>query len=271
LTAAANPGLLAAVSPLQIAALLTIGCLALCAVSGRLAFLASDFASPWRRLLAALALAAILTVVVFYPLAGGLAGAEESAALPRFPALFLGHILLLLFLAGWWWLQRWPSPRTFLALALDHVPEDLRYGVWLGLGGWGITILVTMAAVMITPAGVAEPPHEVPEVIAWLVGLSLPRRLLIIFVAMTVEELFFRGFLQPRIGLAWSSLLFALAHANYGLPFMMVSVLTISLLIGYALRRRGRLLPCIVAHGVFDAIQLLLILPWAVRMMRMAG
>jgi membrane protease YdiL (CAAX protease family) len=271
LTAGTNPGLLAVVSPFQIAVLLSIGCLAACAAGGRLAFLARDFVGPWRRLFAALLLAAILAAVVFYPLAGGLTGAQEGAPLPRFPALFLGHILLLLFLVGWWWLQRRPSPRTFLALALDHVREDLRYGVWLGLGGWGITILVTMAAVMITPAGVAQPPQEVPELIAWLVGLSLPRRLLVIFVAMTVEELFFRGFLQPRIGLMWSSLLFTMAHANYGLPFMMISVLTISLLIGYALRKRGRLLPCIVAHGVFDAIQLLLILPWAVRMMRMAG
>jgi membrane protease YdiL (CAAX protease family) len=82
-----------------------------------------------------------------------------------------------------------------------------------------------------------------------------------------VEEWFFRGFLQRRIGLILSSTLFALAHAGYGLPFMVISVLTISLLIGRALQRRGRLLPCIVAHGVFDAIQLLVIMPLAVRMM----
>jgi membrane protease YdiL (CAAX protease family) len=48
---------------------------------------------------------------------------------------------------------------------------------------------------------------------------------------------------------------------------MLFSVLVISLVIGWTLRRTGRLLPCIVAHGVFDAIQLLIILPVAVRLL----
>ncbi len=270
MTALGNPGFLPIVFPLQLAALLTVACLAALALVGRLRFLILDFAALWRRAVAVLMLAAILMLVVFYPVAGG-PSAAENPALPRFPALFSAHILLVGFLAGWWQLQRRPSPRAFVALALDHVAEDMRYGVWLGLGGWGITIVVTMLAALITPASVVRPPQEVPALIAWLAGLSLARKLVVIFVAMTVEELFFRGFLQRRIGLVWSSLLFTLAHAGYGLPFMMISVLTISLLIGYALRQRQRLLPCIVAHGVFDGIQLLIILPWAVRMMRAAA
>jgi membrane protease YdiL (CAAX protease family) len=83
---------------------------------------------------------------------------------------------------------------------------------------------------------------------------------------MTVEEGFFRAFLQTRIGWIPSSILFALGHAGYGLPMMLFSVFVISLVIGWSLRRTGRLLPCIVAHGVFDAIQLLIIMPAAVKM-----
>jgi membrane protease YdiL (CAAX protease family) len=41
----------------------------------------------------------------------------------------------------------------------------------------------------------------------------------------------------------------------------------ISLALGWSLRQTGRLLPCIIAHGVFDAIQLLLIIPLAVKML----
>ena len=57
-----------------------------------------------------------------------------------------------------------------------------------------------------------------------------------------------------------------LRAARYGLPLMLVSVFIISLLIGWTMRQTGRLLPCIVAHGVFDAIQLLIIIPLAMRM-----
>src|SRR5262249_58765998 len=77
---------------------------------------------------------------------------------------------------------------------------------------------------------------------------------------------FFRGFLQRRFGLIISSLLFAMSHFNYGLPFMIVGVFTISLVIGRTFERTGDLLPCIVAHGIFDAVQLIIVLPVAVRM-----
>jgi len=87
---------------------------------------------------------------------------------------------------------------------------------------------------------------------------------------MTVEEGFFRGFLQPRVGLLVSSVLFAFAHFSYGLPSLAIGVFTISLLIGYTFDRTRSLVPCIVVHGVFDAIQLLVVLPWAVRLLESA-
>jgi membrane protease YdiL (CAAX protease family) len=46
---------------------------------------------------------------------------------------------------------------------------------------------------------------------------------------------------------------------------MIVGVFTISLVIGRAFERTGDLLPCVVAHGIFDGVQLLVILPWAVQ------
>lgn len=212
-------------------------------------------------------LAGILTLAVFYPAAAGGRLAAGAAEELWFPGLFAGHGLLVIFLAGWWWLRPTGAPE-FLAMGFEQLSADVRHGIVVGLAGWFITITVTMAvaAAVFAAGGTAVQPQEIPAVMVWLAGLSLGHKLLVIGVAMTVEELFFRGFLQQRFGLALSSVLFTLAHAGYGLPFMMVSVLTISLLIGRALQQRGRLLPCIVAHGVFDAIQLLLILPWAVRM-----
>jgi membrane protease YdiL (CAAX protease family) len=272
LTARTNPGLLADVSPLQLAALFTVACLALCALTGRLAFLVEEFSAPWRRAVAGVLFAGILAAVVFYPMAGGSRLATVDVDELSLPTLFLGHGLLILFLLGWWVLRQFPS-RGWSALPFDHVVTDIRYGIGLGLAGWLITIAVTMsvAAIAIATGATPAPREEIPPVMVCLAELPVSHKLLIIAVAMTVEEWFFRGFLQRRIGLVVSSVLFMLAHASYGLPFMMVSVLTISLLIGRALQRRGRLLPCIVAHGVFDAIQLLIILPVAVRLIHPAS
>lgn len=252
--------------PLQFAAICSLTCLALLALTGRLDFMQREFSAPWRRVVAALLFGGILTIVVFYPLAGGSRLIADDVDEVWFPAVFAGHALLLLFLVTWRALRQVRfTPRSF---PFDHIAADLRHGVALGLAGWAITIAVTMGVAGIAVgSGVGpSPPQEIPPLIAWMAALPLTRKLLIIVAAMTVEELFFRGFLQRRVGLVLSSVLFTLAHASYGLPFMMVSVLTISLLIGRALQQRGRLLPCIVAHGVFDAIQLLIILPWAVRM-----
>jgi membrane protease YdiL (CAAX protease family) len=128
-------------------------------------------------------------------------------------------------------------------------------------------MLVTGAAAgaMLATGRVAEP-TEAPPIMIWLAELPLTYKLTIIVAAMTVEEAFFRGFLQPRVGLLASSILFALSHFSYGLPFMIVGVFTISLVIGWTLMRTQDLLPCIIAHGVFDAVQLLIVLPWAVHM-----
>jgi membrane protease YdiL (CAAX protease family) len=88
---------------------------------------------------------------------------------------------------------------------------------------------------------------------------------------MTVEEAFFRSFLQKRIGLIASTILFALAHFTYGNPLLLIGVTVISLVIGITFHRTKNVLPGVIAHGVFDAIQLFVIVPFAVKMMGIGG
>jgi membrane protease YdiL (CAAX protease family) len=45
----------------------------------------------------------------------------------------------------------------------------------------------------------------------------------------------------------------------------------ISLVIGWVFHRTGRLLPCIVVHGVFDSIQLLVVIPLAAQLAARGG
>jgi membrane protease YdiL (CAAX protease family) len=94
-----------------------------------------------------------------------------------------------------------------------------------------------------------------------IVGLSIPMRLALVCSAGFFEELFFRSFLQARGGLLLSTILFTASHASYGMPFMLVGVFTVSVVLGRVFARRGDVVPCMVAHAVFDAVQLFVILP----------
>lgn len=252
---------------LTFAACLSVACLAALGAAGRLRFLSAEFPSIGSRVLAGLLLVAVFTVCIFLPIATTGVAAEFDPKQLWFPELFASHLVLLLFLGAWWRLAPSHLPTEFLHLRGAGL-SDVATGFRLGLSGWLLTIMVTAAlSGALAASGFVDPTPatpEIPPILPWLAHLPLWRKLVVIAIAMTIEEAFFRAFLQTRIGWIPSSLLFSLSHASYGLPMLLFSVLILSLLIGWSLRRTGRLLPCIVAHGTFDAIQLLVVLPWAV-------
>ncbi len=266
---------------LWIAAGLGIACLIALAVSGRLVCVREEFASWPRRGLALVLLWVVLVLTVFYPTVEPGAAAAIDVDTIWFPSLFIAHVLLTAFLLVWWMLA-YPQPLLRFIRLEPAAPPDLLYGLRLGLIGWGAAMatsaLVLLALTVIgwtgsaaAASGSTGEPFDIPPLLLWLADLPLSRRLLVVFVAMTVEEAFYRGFLQSRIGWIPSSVLVALGHAGYGLPSLMASVLAVSLVIGWGFKRTGSLLPCIVAHGVFDGIQLLIIMPLAVEQLRAAA
>ncbi|HEY4588628.1 MAG TPA: CPBP family intramembrane glutamic endopeptidase, partial [Thermoanaerobaculia bacterium] len=85
--------------------------------------------------------------------------------------------------------------------------------------------------------------------------------------AGVVEEGFFRGFLQPRVGIVMSTCLFVLAHFSYGQPFMLIGITLLSLIYAYLVRWRQTIWPAIAAHALFDGVQLLVVVPAALRML----
>ena len=58
---------------------------------------------------------------------------------------------------------------------------------------------------------------------------------------------------------------FALAHFTLGQPLLLIGVAVISLVIGFTFYRTKNVLPGVVAHGVFDAVQLFVIIPIAFK------
>jgi len=262
---AAESRFAAHVSQLQLSALLSLICVAVLALMGRRPYL-EECRGRLRQTIAAFLLIAILAVAVFYPVTSFGEAEDIDPQMLWFPSLLTGHVVLTVFLLLWWRLRGDVSLAAFLHLSARDLREKLRRGVIAGCGGWVLTVMITGAAAAAAAAtGRLSAPEEVPPIMVWLAQLPVLYKLIIVGAAMTVEEAFFRGFLQPRVGLVTSSLFFAMSHFSYGLPFMIVGVFTISLVIGRTLARTGDLLPCIVAHGIFDGVQLLIILPWAVH------
>jgi membrane protease YdiL (CAAX protease family) len=242
--------------------------------SGRLRLLREEFPSRWRFAVGLVLLAVILAIVVWGPTVSPGEAADVDLDTMWFPQLFTGQVFIAIFLQAWWMLG-WPLPlRRFLRLE-GATAQDVTFGLFIGALGWVLAILasslVSGALYLMDWPPSATPGNqlfEVPPLMIWLSDLSIAHKLVVIAVAMTVEEAFFRAYLQPRLGWLASSVFFALSHAGYGMPNLLASVLAISLVIGWAFRRAGNLLPCIVAHGVFDAVQLLVIMPLAIEELR---
>jgi membrane protease YdiL (CAAX protease family) len=169
-----------------------------------------------------------------------------------------------------------PLFRQFLAqfgFVAPDIPREIGVGILVGIGSWGAVLAVAILLGLLLMALGAEDalPKQPPALIPWIVALPVGVRILISLSAGVVEEIFFRGFLQPRIGIFLSTLLFVLAHFSYGQPFMLVGIGTLSLIYAFLVRWRQNIWPAIAAHFLFDAVQLLFIIPAALKYMEKAA
>ncbi|HJQ35983.1 MAG TPA: CPBP family intramembrane glutamic endopeptidase [Thermoanaerobaculia bacterium] len=192
--------------------------------------------------------------------------AKQLAGAP-FYSVFSLHALLTLFLIGWWFLTGRPPIREYLNIRHERPVEVVAIGLSVGVGGWiGTIVIALVVALILRATGAITEPSDPPAAIGWMAALPIWKKAVIVLSAMTVEEAFFRSFLQKRIGLIASTILFALAHFTYGNPLLLIGVTIISLIIGIAFYRTKNVVPGVIAHGVFDAIQLFVIVPIAFKM-----
>jgi len=235
----------------------------------RAVFARDGFTERSRRVLAMALLAAVLLLTVAIPFAGGLAGGRPDTAERSLLSLFLVHLILAFFLFCYYVLSGHVSVAEFLKLKSSRPAADLSAGILIGSAGWLLTVLAALAAVgawfVLRRAGAEASPTEVSPTILWLVSQPLWIRIGIVLSAMVVEELFFRSFLQTRVGALAATLMFTAAHGAYGEPLVLIGILVISTVLSIAFRLYGNVLPCIVAHGTFDAIQMFVLIPLVVR------
>ena len=226
---------------------------------------------PWRRWAGAGLLALVFWIGMFATL-GLQAPTEPPESIP-IPSLFQMHALLLLALAGWWALgfagagtKKGRFSRQF-GLVDPRPWFELAFGGLASVVAWFVAIAAMAVAVGVAAASGLDRviPSGPPEVVVLLASLPWLARLALAISAGVFEELFFRGFLQPRIGIGLSTALFVFAHASYGQPMMLVGVTVLSLTFAWLARFRQSIWAAAAAHAGFDAIQLLIVLPFATR------
>jgi membrane protease YdiL (CAAX protease family) len=211
-------------------------------------------------------LATLITASALKP-----ASARELSIVP-FYSLFTLHAILIAFLVGWWLLTSRPDLFTFLNIRRERAGEAVMTGFAVGVGGWIGTLLLALAiALILTAMGLIPRNPQPSPMIGWMANLPLWKKGAIVFSAMTVEEAFFRGWLQKRVGLIASTCLFALAHSGLGQPLLLIGVAIISLVIGFTFYRTKNLIPGVIAHGVFDGVQLFVVIPAVFRMTGIGG
>lgn len=257
------------------AILLAAGCagilISFARARSREVFHQDGFSEPSRRLSAIVLLGAVLLLTVAIPFAGGLAGGARETRDLTLVSLFAVHAILLGFLALYWALSRREPILDFLKLRSAQPGKDLAAGFFIGIAGWLFTILALVAFVLVwmlvTRGNAPVTPKGVNPTVLWVVSRPLAVRIAIVLSAMVVEELFFRSFLQTRVGPLAATLMFTAAHGVYGQPLVLIGIFVISTVLSAAYVLYRNVLPCIIAHGVFDAIQMFVLIPLTLNQM----
>ena len=236
---------------------------AIIVVADRRGFLrTAAFPSPLRRRLALGLFFFHLVLTVLAPAVAGTRRIDVSGL--GFSQVVLAQGLLAAFLAAWWLLAGRPPLGGFLGLSCPDPLREAGRGVLLGVGGWGATLAIGVA-VSLVGSGLGIQPTGVSPLLRWIVGQPLAQRLAVVAMAMTLEEFYYRAFLQSRLGAVVASILFLLAHAGYGDLRILVVLLGVTVILAVAYQRSGSAIAPIFAHGTFDAIQLFIVAPAVLR------
>jgi membrane protease YdiL (CAAX protease family) len=273
----------------------------------RKGLLPPGFRSPWRRGAAAFLVAAILWVAIFRPLGDVGLELKLDLTHVSTVQLFLLHVLMVIAVLGWFALgfagQPPPGrgaamleadgspPETYaeaasgmapperpfgfgrqlvsqLGLVAASIRREVLLGLLAGILAWGAVLAALLAVAFAVWAVGGDSALPKPSaIVPWIAALPLMVRFLVSLSAGVVEETFFRGFLQPRVGIVASTAFFVLAHVSYGQPLMLVGITLLSLIFAFLVRWRQTIWPAIAAHALFDGVQLLVVIPIALRML----
>lgn len=154
--------------------------------------------------------------------------------------------------------------------------RDVRTGLWVGLGGY---VVFGFGLGALAQAIVAATGRELPVLQeAFVEAAAEPATAVLLVLSAVVlapvgEELFYRGLLYQGLRARWgsapamwvSAAVFAVTHVNLAGPalagvLLVVVILPLGVLLAWSFERTGSLIVPIVAHALFNAVQVLLLL-----------
>lgn len=159
------------------------------------------------------------------------------------------------FLGVGWLVQR-DGRATLERLGLEP-RVDLRWLVAVVLVGLGAGYLTDQLWRLLDPDSMAEVERLSEALFGPILGTGLAGALTIGLSAGIGEELLFRGAAQPRLGLVFTALLFAVIHTQYTVSPALIQVFLLGILLGLA-RIRANTSTAIAAHAGYNFILALL-------------
>ncbi len=131
--------------------------------------------------------------------------------------------------------------------------------VWLGLAIFIAIFIFEMAVGLIGQATNTQINTNVSAVLA---GAPLWFYIYSAIIEPINEEIFFRGFLVPRIGILASSLIFGFAHYTYYSTFgiEVIAAFAFGTMAGYVFKKTKSIYPGIIAHILVNSLAVIVML-----------
>ena len=195
----------------------------------------------------------LATVTLLPQLAGAAARGGAQNPLTTIPQLWAQDIYLALLSAiGVGWLSR-RSWRQMLARLGMAVPSWRQVGAGVAIG----LLLVPLVVLLTYLAKLLNIPQDanVDKISEALLGglVNTPLGIVTLGAAAALgEETLFRGALQPRFGLIFTTVLFALTHNQYGFSLSTLMVIILGLVLG-VVRQRSNTVTSMIVHAVYNS------------------
>ncbi len=140
--------------------------------------------------------------------------------------------------------------QTGRQLGLAFLMGVVLVGVF-GVLGWGIDCIWTVFG---------WPTTDETAIELLFRSVAAPIGALVIGVTAGIgEELVVRGLLQPRLGLVLSNVFFTSLHASQYHWDGLLQVFLLGLVLGLVRKRTGSVVPCMIVHGVYNIVILILL------------
>lgn len=175
-----------------------------------------------------------------------------SRSSPYFASIVLSLSLLLFAL---YWRMRWKTLGEAIGefgISKDNLLRNIAIGVFATVFLFIALSVIVLAlgpqqgALQSDMKGVRTKVLEFPDFMVYYAVTMAPFS----------EEIFFRGFLFPAIGLFLSSALFAVSHITYGSWSEIAAAFFIAAFYCWLCKKTGSLIPAIVSHAIFNAVSL---------------